>query len=410
MSKYLVSIEMDGETVPVGMLEVFENRGREFYRFGYADQWIDHPLGFSIDPMISFMKGVVVTENRLLGAFQDISPDRWGRLLQKRAKPGYTSEIGFMIGVSDSMRLGALRIISANTPENYLSTNADIPKFVMISELMESIQRVQSNLETPEDIRMLLHPGASLGGARPKAVVQDDGEMWIAKFPSQDDDRRVSLWEAMMLKMAGTVGIKIPEHKVIFISEGKPVLLVKRFDRTDTGERIPFMSAMTMLGRDEKSANPGSYLEMAETLITVAANPDEDVRQIWKRMVFNILSGNTDDHLRNHGFLRTPKGWVISPAYDLNPTRIEKRTHALSFDGATDLPDLDLCLTLSPYFRYTSESDAKNDLNHIREGVSKWRDLAKDVGLDAREILRMEKAFEMADRPGKTSGVSFRTK
>jgi len=121
MSKYLVSIEMDGETVPVGTLGIFENRGRAFYRFGYADQWIDHPLGFAIDPMISFMKGVVVTENRLLGSFQDISPDRWGRLLQKRAKPGYTSEIGFMIGVSDSMRLGALRISSANTPEIYIN-------------------------------------------------------------------------------------------------------------------------------------------------------------------------------------------------------------------------------------------------------------------------------------------------
>ncbi|MCL5284532.1 MAG: type II toxin-antitoxin system HipA family toxin [Nitrospirae bacterium] len=404
MPDYFIGIEIEGKTIPVGTLAVFENRGKDFTRFQYDNAWIEHPLGFEIDPMLPLVKGFSFRDSRLPGAFQDISPDRWGRLLQERAKSGYISDIGPMIGVSDSMRLGAIRISLASDPENYLSPHANIPKFVMISELMEAIRRVEEDAETSEDLRMLLDPGASLGGARPKAIVQDGGAMWIAKFPSQGDSRRMALWEAMMLKMAGTVGIKTPEFKVIIISERSPVLLVRRFDRTEGGDRIHFMSAMTMLGRDEQSANLGSYIGIVDAMTVKSANPGEDAKQLWKRMVFNVLTGNTDDHLRNHGFLRTTKGWVLSPAYDLNPTRLEKRAHALSFDGKTNVPDLELCLALAPYFRYGRDSEAKNDLERIRESVSGWKQMAKEIGLEAREITRMEKAFEISDLPLKMKG------
>lgn len=397
MPKYLVSMEMENVSHIVGILEIFETRGNEHYRFQYDDTWINHPLGFSIDPLLDLRRGVPFIEGQLWGTFKDISPDRWGRFLQQRASAEYISESGFMVGVSDTMRMGAMRISLADDPQNHLSSHTNIPKFVMLSELMEAIKRVEEDDETPEDIRILLKPGASLGGARPKAIMQDGGSMWIAKFPSQKDTRKVALWEALMLKMAGTVGIETPEYKVVSISRNSHVLLVKRFDRTATGGRIPFMSAMTLLGRHENSENQGSYLEIAETFMNVAANPSSDARQLWKRMVFNVLAGNTDDHLRNHGFLRTSSGWVLSPAYDLNPTDIpfEKRSHALSFDGRINIPSLETCLSLSHYFRYDIKKEAMNDLELILDGISSWKRMAKDVGLESGEISRMEKFFNV---------------
>ena len=396
MVEYRIGIEIGRKTYSVGILEVFESRGREFYRFRYLDAWIDQLFAFEIDPLLPLKRGFPYSESRLWGVFKDISPDRWGRLLQERSSPGYTSDSRYMLGVSDSMRLGAIRISLSESPDEYLSRHSDVPKFVMIPELLDAIKRVESEQETSEDIRMLLRPGSSLGGARPKAVVQDGGSMWIAKFPSQNDTHRVALWEFLMLKLAGSVGIETPESKILEVSGRNYVLLVKRFDRTGEGGRIPFMSAMTMLGRDEDSRDHGSYRELVERLIMVSARPTEDARNLWKRMVFNALTGNTDDHLRNHGFLRTEKGWILSPAYDLNPGP-DKKTHALSFDGFTSLPSLKLLLFLSAYFRYESEVEAKNELECISERVSRWKEIAKDIGLESREISRMEKSFSLPE-------------
>ncbi len=394
MPRYIVSIEQESVTHRIGTLDIFEVRGREHYRFQYSEDWIGHPLRFSIDPSLPLALGVPYTSSCLWGAFQDISPDRWGRLLQRRAHGAYLSESSFMLGVSDTMRMGALRISTAEDPSNFLSPHTKIPKLVTIGELMEAIQNLENDKETPDDIKLLLQPGGSLGGARPKAIVEDEGSMWIAKFPSINDTERTALWEAMMLKLAGDLGIKTPGFKVIAITENKPVLLVKRFDRTLTGGRIPFMSAMTLLARHESSEHSGSYLEMVDTLLNVAANPVADARQLWRRMLFNVLTGNIDDHLRNHGFLHTGAGWVLAPAYDLNPTEVpfERRAHVLSFDGRTNVPNIKVCLSLAPYFRY-EEKNAIEEFERIRSGVESWREVAKEVGLKAREISRMEKSF-----------------
>jgi len=396
MARYIVSIALGSKTHEIGTLDIFEIRGGEHFRFQYSDAWIGHPLGFAIDPSLPLAPGVPYTSSCLWGAFQDISPDRWGRLLQKRAHGAYLSESSFMVGVSDTMRMGALRISTAEDPSNFLSSHTKIPKFVTINELMEAIRNVENDKETPDDIKLLLQSGGSLGGARPKAVVEDEGSMWIAKFPSRYDTERVALWEAMMLKLAGNLGIEIPAIKIIRLREDKPVLLVKRFDRSLTGGRIPFMSAMTLLGRHETSQNSGSYLEMVDALLSVAANPVADARQLWCRMVFNVLTGNIDDHLRNHGFLHTGAGWVLAPAYDLNPTDIpfERRTHVLSFDGRTNVPSINVCLSLAPYFRY-EEKKANEELTRIRTEVENWRKIAKEIGIKPREISRMEKSFVM---------------
>ena len=404
MSSYRISIEIGRETHLVGMLDVFNNRKKEFYRFQYSDEWINHPFSFEIDPMLPLKRNFPFQENRLFGVFQDISPDRWGRILQDRAYPGGRAPSEYMIGVSDYMRLGAIRISLSNNPKEYLSQHSDVPKFVMIPELSEAIRRVEADRETSDDIRKLLRPGASLGGARPKAVVQEDGTMWIAKFPSQNDEHRVGLWELMMLKLAESVGIETPDAKVLDLPGGNHVLLVKRFDRTADGGRIPFMSAMTMLGRDEKTRDYGSYRELAEMIVTVSSNPTKDAKNLWKRMVFNALTGNTDDHLRNHGFLRNISGWTLSPAYDLNPNSW-RQNHALSFDGFNSLPSMKLFRSLSPYFRYGSETEANNELERICEGVSRWKDMAKSVGLESREIVRMEKSFSLIEGSGEKSGA-----
>ena len=228
--------------------------------------------------------------------------------------------------------------------------------------------------------------------------------MWIAKFPSQKDEHRVGLWELMMLKLAESVGIETPDAKVLDLPGGNHVLLVKRFDRTADGGRIPFMSAMTMLGRDEKTRDYGSYRELAEMIVTVSSDPTKDAKNLWKRMVFNALTGNTDDHLRNHGFLRNISGWTLSPAYDLNPNSW-RQNHALSFDGFNSLPSMKLFRSLSPYFRYGSETEANNELERICEGVSRWKDMAKSVGLESREIVRMEKSFSLIEGSGEKSGA-----
>ena len=396
MARYIVSIDQEKITTEVGSLDIFEIRGGEHYRFQYSDAWIRNPLKFSIDPSLELSTGVPYSSSRLWGAFQDISPDRWGRLLQKRAHGAYISESGFMLGVSDTMRMGALRISTAEDPKDYLSSHKNIPKFVMIGTLMDAIRNVENNKDTPEDIKTLLYPAGSLGGARPKAIVEDGGDLWIAKFPSSNDTERVALWEAMMLKLAGSLGIKTPEQKIMNVTGNKPILLVKRFDRTATGERIPFMSAMTLLIRNETSGNPGSYLEMVDALLKIASNPVDDARELWRRMVLNVLAGNIDDHLRNHGFLHTRSGWVLSPAYDLNPTDqpFERRNHVLTFDGRTNAPSLKLCLSLAPYFRY-EEREAIQELERIRTSVANWKKIAQETGLEAKEIRRMEKGFSI---------------
>ena len=221
MAEYRVSLDITREVYPVGTLNVFNNRGSEFYRFQYDDGWIDQPFAFDVDPMLPLKRKFPFQETRLWGVFQDISPDRWGQILQDRSSPNATPlPSGYMVGVSDSMRLGAIRISLLESPDEYLSRHSDVPKFVMLSELMEAIKRVELDLETSEDIRLLICPGASLGGDRPKAVVQDGREMWIAKFPSQKDKHRVTLWEFMMLKMADSVGIETPESKMLDLSGG----------------------------------------------------------------------------------------------------------------------------------------------------------------------------------------------
>jgi serine/threonine-protein kinase HipA len=253
-----------------------------------------------------------------------------------------------------------------------------------------------SDTDSDEDLRLLLAPGSSLGGARPKASVRDrDGHLAIAKFPNKGDEINAVLWEAVALTLAANSGIPVPAWRIETIA-GKPVLLLRRFDR-DGGTRLPFLSAMSMLDARDNEAR--SYLEFVDVLRQHGAAPKQDMHALWRRIVFSILISNTDDHLRNHGFLWTgPAGWRLSPAYDLNPVPIDIKPRVLT--TGIDLEDgtasLKLALEVAPYFELSSD-EARAIAAHIGQAVAKWRQVALKVGLKAAEIDRMASAFEHAD-------------
>ena len=262
--------------------------------------------------------------------------------------------------------------------------------------LLAAAEHVQSETDTDEELRLLLAPGSSLGGARPKATVRDrDGSLAIAKFPQRNDELDIELWEAVALTLAKCAGITIPEWRLERIS-GKPVLLMRRFDRS--GQlRVPFLSAMSMLGaRDHETR---SYLEIADALRQYGSHPDADSRELWRRIVFNVLASNTDDHLRNHGFLyEGGTGWRLAPAYDLNPVPAELKPRVLSTAITFDSADasLELALTVAAEFGLKLP-EAKQIAAEVGEAVSKWRQTAKQLGIPENAISKMESAFEHSD-------------
>lgn len=393
--KIKVSIDWQGSQHDVGTLDIFESRGAERYQFTYSFEWTQK--GFAVDPSLELIPGVPFMDNKLWGAFQDISPDRWGRLVQSRVNNRHMTESDYLLGVSDFMRMGALRLSNAEQPDVFLAVNTDVPKLVHLRELEAAVHRLEQGKETHADLAMIAQPGSSLGGAHPKASVVDNNKLWLAKFQSSTDTERVSLWEATMLDLATTAGIRTARHRILNEDSERPVLLVERFDRNN-GQRIPFMSAMTMLERNENSKDGASYLEIADTITRYSSQPKMDKFELFKRMVFNSMTGNTDDHLRNHGFLREQNGWRLSPAYDLNPTqeRFERRNHALSFDGDRTKPSLDTCLELSEFFG-VNEKEAEIAVAKIAVSVSNWQNVARQNGLSGEEIKRMEYSFEHPD-------------
>jgi serine/threonine-protein kinase HipA len=335
--------------------------------------------------------------DELWGAFQDISPDRWGRLVQSRIQGRSLSESDFLLGVSDHMRMGALRLSEAGKPDVFLAAHEDVPKLVHLEEIENASRRLEGNRETAKDLAELLRPGSSLGGARPKAAVEDGGTLWIAKFCSLSDTERETSREAAMLDLAGQAGINRAEHRILNPTGNRPILLVRRFDRVRS-RRIPFMSAMTMLERNEKTSAGGSYLELADAVTRFSPQPGKDKHELWRRMLFNVLTGNTDDHLRNHAFLRAGEGWRLSPAYDLTPTNVppERRTHALSFDGQTYRPSLELCMKLRPWFGVNG-AKTEEIVSKLRDALKSWKSIAKRNGLKPAEIKRMSVSIEHAD-------------
>jgi serine/threonine-protein kinase HipA len=400
-----VSIMMGKDTLPAGKLWFHNRKGKQSASFEYCKEWLNNPDRFALEPALSLTEGAFHTvENQsLFGAIGDSAPDRWGRMLMQRANDtGRTlTELDYLLGVNDETRQGALRF--SVEEGNYLAPGGKnaIPPLVKLPELLSLSEKFMEDKATAEELRMLLIPGSSLGGARPKASVLDkDGSLAIAKFPGKDDDTDIVRWEAAALTLAKKAGINVPDWRLEKIL-GKAVLIIKRFDRLTAcstngqvkngRERIPFLSAMSILEASDNDGQIHSYIDIANVLQQYGVRPDAAMKELWRRMVFGILISNTDDHLRNHGFLFTTGGWSLSPAYDLNPNT-EKSMFATAIDNTGEQNTIELALRNTDAFN-VSKAQAKEILDEVKTAVAGWQKTAKSLGLSSQDIQKMKPAF-----------------
>jgi len=405
----LVYVDLQGTPHLVGRLWGRTRKGRESATFEYDKSWLAHPDRYSLEPALKLGPGPFHTssEKPLFGAIGDSAPDRWGRVLMRRAErrrterqgetPRTLREIDYLLMVDDEARQGAVRFAGSEGGPfvgEYASTK--IPPLIELPRLLSAAEHVAGDSDSDEDLRLLLALGSSLGGARPKASIRDrDGHLAIAKFPNKGDEINAVLWEAVALTLAAKAGIAVPAWRLKTVGR-KPVLLLRRFDR-ERGIRVPFLSAMSML--DATGQETRSYLEFVDALRQHGASPKEDMRALWRRIVFSIMISNTDDHLRNHGFLYAgPAGWRLSPAYDLNPvpTDIKRRILTTAIDLSDGTASLKLALEVAAYFEL-SQDDARKIAAEVGRATTTWRREAKKLGLTVAEIDRMASSFEHQD-------------
>jgi serine/threonine-protein kinase HipA len=351
----------------IGILSAQQAKGKKAFSFEYDKNWLKTEQKFLLDPDIQLYGGPQYpNQKENFGIFLDSMPDTWGRTLMKRReaqqakdkneKPKTLYDIDFLLGVYDESRMGALRF-KTDPNGDFMDNNktASTPPWSSIREL----QNAAANFEKDEDsaeakkwLSVLMAPGSSLGGARPKANVLDaDKSLWIAKFPSKTDTTDKAAWEFLAHLLAVKAGIEMAPCRIEKISGTHHTFFTKRFDR-ENGERIHFASAMTTTGNNEDTIrdNQASYLDIAEFISNHGANIENNLHQLWRRIIFNIAISNTDDHLRNHGFILTKEGWIVSPAYDLNPS-IDKDGLALNIDTENNALDFELAKSVGEYFR-----------------------------------------------------------
>ena len=400
----------------MGTLCATPARGKEIFSFEYDRDWLRHGPAQMLDPALTLYQGpqYAAAGKENFGLFLDSSPDRWGRRLMQRREaqiareekrePRPLRESDYLLGVYDGHRMGGLRF--RVTPDGpFLDDNTALasPPWTSLRELEHA--SLQLERDDPEKdpqysawLRMLIAPGGSLGGARPKAgVVDPQGYLWIAKFPSPNDEADVGAWEYVVHTLASNAGVLVAPGKAQKFSSRHHTFLAKRFDRTVSGERLHFASAMTLLGHSDgdDAAGGASYLEIAEFLMQHGARAEEDLGQLWRRIVFSICVSNVDDHLRNHGFLLRPEGWALSPAYDVNPVAAGDGLK-LNVSEHDNAQDLDLAREVAPYFRVPALR-AGEIISEVVSAVRGWREAATSLGIPASEQTRMARAFRVAD-------------
>jgi len=401
------------EPILMGVLKTEFTRGKEIFSFNYSENWLKSRYSQILDPELQLYTGsqYAKDEKQNFGIFLDSSPDRWGRLLMKRREAAMARsekrpertlrESDYLLGVFDGHRMGAIRF-KEDTDGPFLNDNKTLasPPWTSIRELEQISLRLEDDnvIEDPEYLKwlnILINPGSSLGGARPKAnVVDDKKNLWIAKFPSKSDFKDIGGWEMVTNELARKAGLNVAVSKIQKFSNKYNTFLTKRFDRTDTGERIHYASAMTMLGYvDGNNFKDGaSYLEIVDFLTQYGANIESDLRELWQRIVFSILVSNTDDHLRNHGFILTERGWILSPAFDINPNE-DGAGLSLNISLDDNSLDLDLTLEVADYFRLNNEN-ARKKIENIKSSVKNWRIVAAKYHLPKSEQELMTKVFE----------------
>lgn len=420
-----IAVYADWEGLPtpsrLGLLRAHRGRGREVFEFEFDDEVLAMPS--LVDPPLDPRLGAFAGRQHppagrtLFGVFTDASPDRWGRMLMRRrferdqraglVPTGTTlHESDYLLGVHDQFRLGGLRF-RLDDAGDFLDDRYDAaaPPFVELRALEAAslaIERDESNTAKEGDawLRMLIAPGGSLGGARPKAsVVSPDGTLYIAKFPSTRDEHDVGAWELVVHTLAMACGLRVPEAQARRFASGQHTFLVRRFDRTAAGRRLHVASAMTLTDHvdGDGSATGVSYLELARVLIRHGTQTDLDLYELWSRIVFNLCVSNVDDHLRNHAFVRVPgKGWRLSEAFDMNPAA-DGTGLSLNITEADNALNLDLALSVAPQFRVKAHA-ARERVAAIQGVVRQWRSLAKRLKIAAREQERMAGAFRLAEQ------------
>ena len=396
----------------IGTLYANSRRTKELFSFEYDETWLSRTEeSLMLDPDLSMYKGrqYAPVHKELFGLFSDSCPDRWGRLLMKRReailakkedrKPRNLTESDFLLGVFDESRMGALRF-KTDKEGGFLSYDRELstPPWTTLRKLETAsiaFENDESGLQE-KWLNQLLAPGSSLGGARPKATVQaPNGDLWIAKFPSKQDEYNSGAWEMVVHDLALSCKLDVPEAKCERFSKAGSTFLVKRFDR-NSGKRIHFASAMTLLGKtDGASGDDGSsYLDLASFIKAYGAKPEQDLKELWKRIIFNMAVSNTDDHLRNHGFILEKTGWRISPLYDVNPS-IYGDTLSLNITATDNSINFELALETAALYGI-SLNLAKTMLEDIKNIVSTtWMTAAKKYGLNRNAIEYMEPAFNM---------------
>lgn len=408
MTDFEVHLDIDGRTRPVGLARSNRVRGAETILFEYVRDWLDDAKRFSLEPALALTRGSFAPPKGLaaFGSISDSAPDTWGRRLMQRAERRRADRDGravrtlaesdYLLGVADETRLGALRFRWVGEEQFQAPIQAGVPALIDLGRLLQITERILRDEDTDQDLQLIFAPGSSLGGARPKAsVVDQHGRLSIAKFPKETDDYSIETWEEVALLLAGQAGIATPIHELIDVA-GKKVMLSQRFDR-DGAVRIPFLSAMAMMGA--KDGERGSYPEIVDALAEHGAQGKSDAHALYRRVVFNVLISNVDDHLRNHGFLWLGRtGWSLSPAYDLNPvpTDIKARVLTTNIDLDEGTCSLDLLEEASEFFALTL-AQARTVIKEVAIVTATWRETARAVGARSAEISRMASAFEHDD-------------
>ena len=387
----------------VGELSMQSIRGKESYSFEFSKDWLKNYGSIQLSDDINNYTGIQYCQqnNEIFGCFADSLPDRWGRTLilrreqilamEEKRPIRRLTEFDFLTGIDDYTRIGGFRYKIDPTGEFINTSNKlQIPPITEIKELVRASNEIElseekNTLPQKKWLFQLIQPGTSLGGARPKATIIDENKhLYIAKFPSRNDLYDVGLWEHLSHLLAKESGLNCSESKVIKAGNKYHTLLSKRFDRTADNKRIHYASAMTMLGlKDGCNANTGNgYLDIVNYIIKNCCNVDYNLKELYRRVAFNISIGNSDDHFRNHGFLLTPQGWTLSPAFDINPSLSKEQS--LLINSYTSKSDLNILLDSCEEYML-NHNTAKQIIEEVLKGISKWKLLANKINIPQSE-------------------------
>jgi serine/threonine-protein kinase HipA len=364
--------------------------------FEYAASWLRADGSFAIDPSLPLVRHLVtVGQRRLPGIFSDTAPDAWGELLLRRRVGHELDDWGYMVGVADATRMGALRLRRGVDGPFISEDDSPVPPLARLRELQDAARRLQEDPDAEIDpaIAELLAPGSSLGGARPKANYLDPaGRLWIAKFPAVSDRRDVGAWEYVYARLAADAGISVTETDLLAIGDGARTYVTRRFDRTADGRRL-YASASTLSGRT--TTTHADYVDLARAIReNVAADAvRDDLSQLYRRMAFNVLAGNRDDHPRNHGFLRASDGWRLAPAFDMNPAR-EMRGHATAIGGRVADVGIEDLLAVRSQFGLMTEA-ARDIIEEVVAALAGWRSVASYAAITRAEQDRVSSVIRV---------------